>query len=210
MFEAGPLARLEEMNLVLALDELELDPAGEGGFLPRSRLRLWREDEGPRRHELRPNTSVSVGPLRLLQGAFGFAPRIVILRDEETLFDRVVPFRTVRRGPTGVSFEGRFLLEREGLDVAGVVSLASLDEGMRGHATLSLTVRRAEAVIGRGSLLPGHFAEIEEGYRVGFAGLEKWSEVLVSRRNYRGFVLLGTGLALVGAILWPVAVWRGR
>jgi hypothetical protein len=198
------------LKLVLALDELELDPAGEGGFLPRSRLRLWREGEDVRRHELRPSASVSAGSLRLLQGAFGFAPRIVILRDEETLFDRVVPFRTERRGPTGVTFEGRFLLERESLDVAGVVSLASLDEGMRGHATLSLTVRRDDALIGRGSLLPGHFAEIEQGYRVGFAGLERWSEILVSRRNYRGFVLLGTSLALVGAILWPVSIWRGR
>jgi hypothetical protein len=209
VFEAGPLARLDEMNLALALDELELVPAGGDGFVPLSRLRVWREGEEAVQLEVQPSSSASSGSLRFLQGAFGFAPRVVILRNEETVFDRVVPFRTERRGPSGVSFEGRFVLEREGLEVAGVVSLASLDEGMRGHATLHLTVGRGGSVIGRGSLLPGHFAEIGEGYRVGFAGLDRWSEVLVSRRNYRTTVLVGVSLALLGAVVWPLAAWRG-
>jgi hypothetical protein len=209
VFEAGPLARLEEMNLTLALDELELVPAGQGGFLPRSHLRVWRGTEDAARLEIEPSASAASGSLRFLQGAFGFAPRVVILRGEETVFDRVVPFRTERRGPSGVTFEGRFRLEGENLDVAGAVSLASLDEGMRGHATLQLTVARDGNVIGRGSLVPGHFAEIGEGYQVGFAGLDRWSEVLVSRRNYRTMVLLGVGMALLGAAVWPLAAWRG-
>ena len=51
---------------------------------------------------------------------------------------------------------------------------------------------------------------IEEGYRIGFAGLEKWSEVDVSRRTYGGAVLAGAALALAGAVLWPIAAWRSR
>ena len=86
--------------------------------------------------------------------------------------------------------------------------LASLDEGMQGHATLHLTVERDGELIGRGSLLPGRFAEIDQGYRVGFAGLEKWSEIDISRRHQGGLVLAGMGLAVAGAALWGVAAWR--
>jgi hypothetical protein len=58
--------------------------------------------------------------------------------------------------------------------------------------------------------LPGHFADIDEGYRIGFAGLERWSEIVISRRSYGQVVLAGTGLLVVGAVLWLVAVWRER
>ena len=52
--------------------------------------------------------------------------------------------------------------------------------------------------------------DIEQGYSVGFADLEKWSEVDLSRRNYRKTVFAGSVIALIGAVLWPLAAWRNR
>jgi hypothetical protein len=207
-FEAGPLAQVGEMDLEMRLDELELAPAGPDGFVPRSHVQLWQEQVESGKVTVEPRVSASWGQLRFHQGAFGFAPRIVILREDETVFDRVVPFTSRRVERAGVLFDGSFSIEREGLAVDGAVSLASLDEGMRGHATLELTVRRDGAVIGAGNLTPGRFAEIGQGFQIGFAGLSKWSEIVVSRRNYGGFVLSGGATALVGALLWPVAAWR--
>jgi hypothetical protein len=207
-FEAGPLAQIGEMDLEIRLDELELAPSGPGGFVPRSHLHLWKAQVDSGKVTVEPRASASWGSLRFHQGAFGFAPRIVILRGDETVFDRVVPFTSRRVERAGVLFEGNFSIEREGLAVDGAVSLASLDEGMRGHATLELSVRRDGAVIGVGNLTPGRFAEIARGFQVGFAGLSKWSEIVVSRRNYGRFVLYGGAIALVGALLWPLAAWR--
>ncbi len=208
VFDAGALSRLEEMGLTLALDRLELVAAGSGSFYPASSLSAWREGQEPRRLRVTPHERAAFGALRFHQGAFGFAPRIVLLRDGETLFDKVVPFLTERRGRSGLSFEGRFTLEREDLQVEGSVDLATLDEGMRGHATLALVLTRDGEPFGRGSLLPGRFAEIEQGYRIGFAGLERWSEIVVSRRNYGRLVLAGGAVALAGGVLWPLAAWR--
>jgi hypothetical protein len=126
------------------------------------------------------------------------------------IFDRVVPFLTRREGESGIAFDGNFDLETEGLRVVGMVDLASLDEGMRGHSTLQLGVDKDGRPLGEGRLLPGQFASIDEGYSVGFAGLERWSEIVVSRRNYGLLVLVGTGLALLGGVLWALAVWRDR
>jgi hypothetical protein len=209
-FDGGPLARIDEMKVVLTLEELKLLPAGNGSFYPESVLLVQRDHEPERRMSIETGSAGTAGPLRFHQGAFGFAPRIVILRNDETVFDQVVPFTTERRGTRGVTFEGTFTIDRERLAVDGSVDLASLDEGMRGHATLALTVRREGAAIGRGKLLPGHFAEMGQGYRVGFAGLSKWSEVDVSRRTYGGAVLTGVALALGGIVLWPVAAWKSR
>ena len=209
VFEAGPLARLEEMGVSLALAELELAPAGGETFYPVSRLEALREDETtPTRLEVSPRQRARFGALRFHQGAFGFAPRIVLLRDGVTLFDQVVPFLTERHGPTGLSFDGSFTVEREDLRAEGSVDLETLDEGMRGHANLLLALTRAGEPLGRGRLLPGHFADLDQGYRVGFAGLERWSEIVVSRRNYGQLVLAGGALALAGLVLWPLAVWR--
>lgn len=234
--EAGPLARFGEMHWMLALREVDLLPTGDGFFYPRSVLEVRRGEEQPAVLVIDSRHTGAAGTLRLHQGAFGFAPRIVILKREERrpegepaqrkVFDRVVPFTTERRGPGGVTFGGHFTIAAEQLEVRGTVDLASLDEGMRGHATLHLEVRHDGAVLGRGSLLPGHFAEIGEGspgggpteqrsggghmvsYRVGFADLKKWSEIDLSRRHYGGVVLAGAGLALVGAVAWPLARWR--
>ena len=209
-FDGGPLARMDEMNVVLTLEELKLLPAGDGFFYPESHLLVQRGSGSPQRVSIGPGTTGSAGPLRFHQGAFGFAPRIVILRNGKTVFDQVVPFTTQRSGPAGISFVGSFTIEKESLAVEGSVDLATLDAAMKGHATLVLSVRREGTAIGRGKLLPGHFADLEQGYRVGFAGLEKWSEVDVSRRTYGSAVLAGAALALGGAVFWPFAAWRSR
>ena len=209
-FQQGPLSRIEEMDLMLGLEKLEVVAAGDGFFFPRSHLVARRDEGEPISMSVDPRTAASMGSLRFYQGAFGFAPRIVILRDGETLLDKVVPFRSRREGPAGIRFEERFTVSREALVVDGRIDLASLDEGMRGHATLELVVLREGRPLGRGELLPGHFAEIDQGYRIGFTGLERWSEIDISHRNYRQVGRVGMALAVLGAILWPVARWRGR
>jgi len=208
IFEAGPMARLEEMGVFMALDELELVAVGEGGYSPVSHLRVWQEGDEVASLEVTAQEWDEFETLRFHQGAFGFAPRIVILEDGKTIFDQEVPFRSQRHGVSGVAFEQRFTVESERLEVEGRIDLASLDEGMRGHATLELAMVRSGAALGRGQLLPGHFAEIEEGFRVGFAGLGKWSEIDISRRDYSAWMKVSAVIALLGALIWPVARWR--
>jgi len=211
-FEPGPLARIDELDVLLGLDELDLVPSGPDRFFPASHLRVWRGHDSPVSLIVDPRNSRGAGSLRFHQGAFGFAPRIVVLQEgeaQETVFDKVVPFLTERRGPEGILFNGSFTIAEADLRVEGGISLDSLDEGMRGHATLDLTVTLGEKLLGRGRLLPGHFADLENDYRVGFAGLKRWSEIVISRRSYGAFVLTGTVLAVVGALLLPVARWRG-
>jgi hypothetical protein len=210
VFEAGPMARLEEMELFLALDEVELASTGDGGFYPASNLVLRRGGGEPRRLRIDPENAAADGNLRFYQGAFGFAPHIVIVQSERTVFERVVPFMTRLHGPGGISFSGRFSVESDDLEVEGAVELSSLDDALRGHATLTLRVARQGAPLGRGNLALGHFAELEQDYQVGFAGLERWSEIDVSRRNYREAILAGGILAVLGALAWPVAWWFGR
>jgi len=209
-FEAGPLARLVEMELSLSLDEVELNPSPSGGFHPASHLTLRRGDGEASRLRVDPQTAAANGPLRFYQGAFGFAPRIVILNGERTVFDRVVPFVTRLHGEDGISFSNRFSVAGDDLEVEGTVELSSLDEALRGHATLALKLARAGEPLGRGSLLPGHFAELDQGYQVGFAGLERWSEIDVARRNYRKIIVAGGILAALGALAWPATCWFGR
>jgi hypothetical protein len=204
-FEPGPLGDVGELDVVLGLDEMELVPAGTDGYFPRSRLRVWRGHDEPASLQVTPRESAGAGPLRFHQGAFGFAPRIVILKDgdtTETLLDKVVPFLTERRGPRGILFNGSFTIAKAGLRVEGVIRLDSLDEGLRGHATLDLAVTHDDQPLGSGSLLPGSFAELDGGYRIGFAGLKRWSEIVVSRRSYGTVVLLGAILALAGSLLF--------
>lgn len=206
--EIGPLSRIREVDLVLMLEELELIPAGDGSFYPLSRIRLTGSGGEAVTFEVSPTANAASGHLRFFQGAFGFAPRIVITKRDETIFDRVVPFTTEHRGPSGLSFEGLFTLGKENMEIAGAVELGSLDEGMRGHATLALSVFRDGELLGRGSLIPGHFADVSDGYRIGFAGLEKWSEFDISRRDYGSVILLGATLTLLGGVFWPFARWR--
>ena len=116
-FDGGPLARMDEMNVVLTLEELKLLPAGDDFFHPESLLLVQRGTTEPQRVSIGRGTTGSVGPLRFHQGAFGFAPRIVLLSDDETVFDRVVPFTTRRSGPMGISFVGSFTIESERIAV---------------------------------------------------------------------------------------------
>jgi hypothetical protein len=74
---------------------------------------------------------------------------------------------------------------------------------MRGHVAVTLEVRKGGALLGTGTLLPGHFADLDQGYRIGFAGMEQWSEIDFSRRNYRGASLAGFVLAALG-LLWTL------
>ena len=210
-FEPGPLAAIGELEVVVGLDDLDLVPSGHDSFFPASHLRVWRGHDRPVALIVNPRQSGGAGTLRFHQGAFGFAPRIVILKEDETqeiLFDKVVPFLTERRGPEKIYFNGSFTIEEDDLRVEGAISLDSLDQGMRGHATLDLTVMQGEELLGRGSLLPGHFADLDGGYRVGFAGLKMWSEIVLSRRSYGTVVLSGAVLAVIGLLLLPLARWR--
>ncbi len=207
--EAGPLFPASEMDVVILLEEVELVPAPGGAFYPTSHLRLQRTGEDPVGIEVSSQRGAAGGALRFFQGAFGFAPRSVILQGDEIVFDRLVPFTTERHGPNGVAFQGHLTVEEERLEVDGKLDLSTLDDRMRGHTTLLLSVARDGNSLGRGSLLPGHFAELAEGYRVGFTDLSKWSEIDIKRRNYRQVVMLGGLLGLAGGIFWPVARWRG-
>ena len=204
-FVPGPLSSISEMDMVVLLEELELIPRGPDGFYPRSHITIDRRGEEPRRLALSPHESGSVGSLRFFQGAFGFAPRIVLENSGETIFDEVVAFETDPRGRSGISFSGTRTLPELAIELRGFMTLP---ESVRGHPTLELAVLREGKLLGRGSLLPGHFAELADGYRLGFTGVPMWSEVDISRRNYREVVLIGVAFALLGAILWPLASWR--
>jgi hypothetical protein len=195
------------MDGVILLEEVELLPDG-AAFYPMSHLRFHRNGEAPVGIKVSAQQSGANGALRFFQGAFGFAPRIVILHEEEMIVDRVVPF-TTERGLSSVSFQGRLTVEREDLEVDGRIDLSSLDDEMRGHPTLVLSIAREGSLLGHGSLLPGHFAELAGGYRVGFTDISKWSEIDIKRRNYTQVVMAGGLLGLAGGIFWPVARWRG-
>ena len=102
-------------------------------------------------------------------------------------------------------------VEDEGLEVWGGIDMSSLDEAFRGHAMLVVAIRRQGRELGQGRLSIGHFAEIEDGYRVGFVGLERWSEIDFSRRNYRrqmrwAFLIFLAGLLTV--VVDRLAAWR--
>jgi hypothetical protein len=210
-FVSGPLARVDEMDVVVTLDELDLVERGAGRYDPTSRIRVWRSHDRFDRLDVAPRTPGESGPLRFHQGAFGFAPRITIVHDGDPrreVFDRVVPFVTERRGPDGLAFHGEFSIASDDLNVIGRVDLDSLDEGLRGHATLWLDVDKGDHALGGGPLLPGHFAEIGDDYRVGFTDLDRWSEIVVSRRNYAGWMVPGVAVTLLGWVLWLPARWK--
>lgn len=205
-FEAGPLADPAELDVVVQLAALELHPAGDGAFAPESRVLVSTGGAAPQPLTLGPDAE-ALGALRLSQGAFGFAPRLVVLKDGATLLDRTVMFETRRTGPGTLAFEGEVELP-ERVQLLGAVSLAGLDERMRGHPQLAVRLVQAGRVLGAGELSPGHFADVEGGYRIGLAGLWRWVEIDVSRRNYRLPVLVGAAALLAGLALWAVAAWR--
>jgi hypothetical protein len=204
----GPLGDVRELRGAIVLEKLVLEPI-ERGFRPMSRVVLRSESGDTRTVEVTQDASVSVGSLRLHQGAFGFAPRITLLRDGKTVFDEHVPFRTRILGGRAVAFDGEVEIPAAGLRVAGEVDLSTLDARMRGHPALHLAVSRDGVEIGGGSLLPGHGATVEGGYRITYAGLRRWSEIDVRRQTPVGGVRVGLVVAAAGLLLWPLAAWRG-
>ena len=197
--EKGPFADLARFNLELQLVELDLRANDDGLVYPVSTIRVRGADGRVEESVLTPWRSATHGDLRFYQGAYGFAPRIVVRRDGETLVDDVVPFTTEARGSgVGVGYEGSVTASEHDLEVRGAVDTGTLDEAMRGHVALALEVRLGDRALGAGRLLPGHFADLDDGYQVGFAGMEQWSEIDFSRRNYRRVSLVGFGLALSG------------
>lgn len=208
-FELGPLARVDELGIDLTLVDLAFHPGGRG-FSPASLLRLSRRGEAPREVSVAPGSPAATGPLRLHQGAFGFAPRIVIADASGTLFDRVVPFTTRREEGNSLSFTGRFSAQDDALRVDGAISLDTLDDRLRGHPTLELAIRRGARTLGTGPLSLGHFARLDGGLSVGFVGLVRWSEIVVARRNYPEPMLAGAAVALAGLAAWAWGRWRSR
>jgi hypothetical protein len=207
-FEAGPLADRRELAVTVALAHLDLAAAGRGAFRPESKLRLLDAAGHEQGLVISPSRSASVGRLLLHQGAFGFAPRVQVRQDGRLLLDTNVPFRTIREGPDGIAFVEDFEIASEKLLFHAAISLEDLNDDMRGHPKLDLAVERAGAPVGRGSLRPGDAVTLEGGLTLGFSGLQRWSEVLISRRTYTRELLASAVLALLGALLWPVAAWR--
>jgi hypothetical protein len=206
---AGPLARLSDVGGALRLAKVELKPAEGGAFVPESVVEVV---QGDRVLSLRltPARGASVGELLLLQGAFGFAPRIVVQKDGATVLDRTVPFTTRREGPAGVAFEADLEVASHGLHVVAAVDLDDVDERMKGHPAISVEVRRGGEVLGQGRLIPGHGATMRDGWHIGYGGMRMWSEIDLRRRSYRLPVLLGAALAAAGAVAWPLAGRRRR
>lgn len=194
-FDAGPLSNPNELAAMLQLEACELRPASDG-FYPESRLRLLAVKQRDA-FLVTPSKGASRGTLRFHQGAFGFAPRIVITRNDRTIFDRIVPFTTGEPSRGVLTFDGAF--RTQGILVRAAIDASTLDERMKGHVKLGVDVSRDGRLLGRGELFPGHFADLADGYRIGFVGLKKWSEVDVSRRNYAEPMFAGALLALAGA-----------
>jgi len=206
-FDAGPLADPMELGLNIELVEVKLKGLGDGTYTPRVLLRVKRGEEAAVNLTLISHGSVPFGSLRFHGGAFGFAPHIVLEKDGRVFFDKVVPFTSRRDAASGVAFDGLFTVAEESLEVRGAVLLDDLDERLRGHPTLGLTVRRDDRILGTGRLRPGEAADLEEGFRVGFSGLRKWAEIDISRRNYAAPILWGGGAAMAGACVSLLALF---
>jgi hypothetical protein len=210
-FAAGPLARAQDMHCTLQLEKVDLRPS-LAGWTARSRLRIKDESGAVQLAEVEPGRAFAAGPLLFHQGAFGFAPRVVVVRGTELVLDRVVPFTVLRDGEDGaVRYEGD--VEVPGADAPRLhawVDLASLDSEGRGHARLGFEAVRDGRVAGSGVVQPGYYASFGEGgaWRVGFAGLEKWSEIDVSRRSYDAVLIGGALVAAAGALGFALAAWR--
>ena len=206
--EIGPLASRRELRVTIALARLQLAGAGADRFKAVSHLRLIEDGGDEIGLSIERGKMARYKTLLFHQGAFGFAPRVVILKGKETLLDTFVPFRTIREGPEGIAFVGKFEVAREQLLVRGAVTLDDLDDDMKGHPKLEVSVVRAGAAIGAGTLAPGEVAPLADGYAVGFAGLRRWAEIDFSRRTYTVPMLVGLALFVAGAALWPLAAWR--
>ncbi len=207
-FVAGPLANLRELHLTLALARLELVGAGPEHFRAVSRLRVLDAAGEEVGISVDRGSAARFRTLVFHQGAFGFAPRIVVTQRDRPLLDEHVPFRTVREGPAGIAFARDFEISREKLLLRCALALDDLNEDMKGHPRLELSIEREGVPVGAGTLKPGEFADLADGYRVGFAGLRRWSEIDISRRTYDAPIRVGLALFAASVLLWPLAAWR--
>jgi hypothetical protein len=184
--EKGPLADLEQLDFTLQLEELELLPSAEAGLYPASRLRVRGADGKVETLRIDPWHNAAYGNLRFYQGAFGFAPQIVVVHGDETIFDKVVPFTTEGHGVAGgITFEEEIDIGRDDLALWGAVDLASLDEALRGHATVVLQLKQGPRLLGEGRLSLGHFAEVASS--VSSAGRRSTSRAATTG-GWRGLV----------------------
>lgn len=206
-FDAGPMSDVSEMNLALQLEKLDLRLV-DGAIQPASRIRLIRKGQPVNVVTVKPGTDGRDGTLRFMQGAYGFAPRIVITRNGNAVFDRYVPFTTRRIEGQGIAFEETFSVASENMSVRSALNLLSAADEMKGHARLGVSVTRDGKNLGRGELSIGHFAKLNDGSHIGYAGLKRWSEIDVARRNYPEPMYAGAALILLAVAAWPVMRWR--
>lgn len=207
---AGPLARWVDLAVALQLDRVELVPRGPSQYEPRSHVTIVREGAPVARAAVEVGEPAFAGPLRLQQGAFGFSPRIVIERAGRLTFDEHVPFTTSLAGAGGLSFGGDFTSAQDDLRVTGTVDIAELSEKMKGHVKLALQVTRGGAPLGQGQLGLGQFAELGDGYRIGFAGLKRWAELDLSRTHSRLPMAVGAALFALGLVASGAAALLAR
>ncbi len=205
---AGPLYDRRTADVTIALGRLRLEPVGPDEFRAVSRLRVLSPGGEEQGIDVVTSRGARAGNLIFHQGAFGFAPRIVIARAGATLLDEHVPFKTVRNDAAGLAFVGDFEVAAEGLAVHGAVTLDDLNDEMKGHPRLELAVERDGEPLGSGTLRPGEFVDLGGGLRIGFAGLSRWAEILFSRPRFGRWVVASTVVAALGALGWAVAVWR--
>lgn len=207
--EVGLLAATGELDATLGLLSVDLQDA-PGGFYPEAVVLATRPGRERERLVVLQDVPAALGSLRLFLGAFGFAPRIVVLKGDETLLDDTVLFTTRRDGEAGVAFEGETEVGDTGLRVLGAVVLKSDTAVVKGHPSLQISLRRGEEEIGGGDVQLGHFASAKDGYRVGIAGMKKWAELDISRPNRPVAALAGTVLCAVGLLAWALGAWRRR
>jgi hypothetical protein len=203
-FDSGPMSNLAEMDLTLQLEKLELRMV-DGGLVPTSYVRILRKGQPLRRVTLPAGGEAGDGSLRFMQGAYGFAPRIVVTRSGNAVFDRYIPFTTRRVEGEGLAFDETFDIASEKMRVRSAMNLLSLDDQMKGHARLGVLVTRTGKELGRGELSIGHFAKLSDGSYIGYAGLKRWSEIDIARRNYPAPMYAGAALMVLSLALWPFA-----
>ncbi len=208
-FDAGPMARPRILSGQLVLARLKLRPDPRLGTAATSLLERVAADGRRESFEVATGRGASVGGLAFQQGAFGFAPRLVVRKGDLTVVDRTVYF-TSRVSPVdgGVVFEGELEVPGGGPRVIAGIDLSELDDAMRGHPVLVAEVRQGDEVLGGGRLLPGHGATMKGGWHLGFAGVKMWSEVDVHRAGTNLPLIAGLVLGVLGMLLWPIAAWR--
>jgi hypothetical protein len=201
-FSSGPLGDPSELELQLGLERLQFEDDEAGRFVPVAQIWLQRQDHQERRVELAKGQGLAEGPLVVALGAFGYSPRILLKRGDEILFDRQVPFMTRREGADQLRFLGSFQVREQGLRARGEVRLSTENPKVLGHPVLALEVFDGERSLGSGELQLGHSTELEGGVGILFAGLPKWVELVVHRRNYQQHMFVGAVLFVAGLPLW--------